>query len=49
MPLLCVGPSVQKCHRPVKIVGMSDEPTDQSMRITLFLLILVRCVLALSS
>ena len=32
MPLLCVGPSVQKCHRHVKIVDMSDERTDQSMR-----------------
>ena len=49
MPLLCVGPSVQKCHRHVKIVDMSDERTDQSMRTTLFLLILVRCVLAWSS
>ena len=25
-----------KCHRPVKIVDMSDERTDQSMRTTLF-------------
>ena len=24
-----------KCHRPVKIVDMSDERTDQSMRTTL--------------
>ena len=36
MPLLCVGPSVQKCHRPVEIVDMSDEQTDQSMLTTLF-------------
>ena len=49
MPLLCVGPSVRKCHRYVKIVDMSDERTAQSMRTTLFLRILVRCVLALSS
>ena len=49
MPLLCIGPSVQKCHRHVKIVDMSDERTDQSMRTTLFLLMLVRCVLSLSS
>ena len=28
MPLLCVGPSVQKSHRHVKIVDMSDEQTD---------------------
>ena len=49
MPLLYVGPSVQKCHRHVKIVDMSDKRTDQSMRTTLFLLILVRCVLELSS
>ena len=49
MPLLCVGPSVQKCHRSVKIVDMSDMRTDQSMRTTLFLLNLVRCVLTLSS
>ena len=35
MPLLCVGPSVQKCHRSVKIVDMSDERTDQSMCTTL--------------
>ena len=48
MPLLCVGPSVQKCHRHVKIVDMSDERTDHSMRTTLCLLILVRCVMALS-
>ena len=46
---LCVGPSVLKCHRHVKIVDMSDERTDQFMRTTLFLLILVRCVLVLSS
>ena len=25
MPLLCVGPSVQNCHRHVKILDMSDE------------------------
>ena len=37
MPLLCVGPSVQRCHRHVKIVDMSD----QSIRTTLFLLVLV--------
>ena len=43
MPLLCVGPSVQRCHRHVKIVDMFD----QSIRTRLFLLILVRCVLAL--
>ena len=49
MPLLCVGPSVQKCHRHVKIVDMSDERPKQSMCTTLFLLILVRWVLALSS
>ena len=49
MPLLCVGPSVQKCHGHVKIADMPDERTDHSMRTTLFLLILVRCVLALSS
>ena len=49
MPLLCVGPSVQNCHRHVKIVDMSDERTDQSMCTTLFLQILVRCFLALSS
>ena len=49
MPLLCVGTSVQKCHRHVKIIDMSDERTDQSLRTTLFLLILVRSVLALSS
>ena len=42
-------PSVQNGHRHVKILDMSDEQTDQSMRTTLFLLILVRCVLALSS
>ena len=47
MPLLCVGPSVQNCHRHVKILDMSDERTDQSMHTTLFLLILVSCVLAL--
>ena len=49
MQLLCDGPSIQKCHRHVKIVDMSDERTDQSMRTTLFLLILMRYVLALSS
>ena len=49
MPLLCVGPSVQKCHRHVKIVDMSDKRTDHLMHTTLFLLILVRCVLAFSS
>ena len=49
MPLLCIGPSVPNCHRHAKIVDMSDKRTDQSMRTTLFLLILVRCVLALSS
>ena len=49
MPSLCVGPSVQKCHRHVKTLDISDERTDQSIRTTLFLLILVRCVLALSS
>ena len=43
MTLLCVGPSVQRCHRHVKIKDMSD----QSIRTTLLLLILVRCVLAL--
>ena len=32
MPLLCVGPSVQRCHRHVKIVDMYD----QSIRTTLF-------------
>ena len=32
MPLLCVGPSVQRCHRHVKIVGRYD----QSIRTTLF-------------
>ena len=48
MPLLCVGPSVQNCHRHVKILDISDERTNQSIRTTLFLLILVRCVLALS-
>ena len=36
MSLLCVGPSVQNCHRHVKILDMSDERTDQSMRTTLF-------------
>ena len=41
--------SCPKFHRHVKILDMSDERTDQSMRTTLFLLILVRCVLALSS
>ena len=35
-PLLCVGSSVQKCLRHFKIVDMSDERTDQSMRTTLF-------------
>ena len=45
VPLLCVGPSVQKRHRHVKIKDMSDERIDQSMRTTLCLLILVRCVL----
>ena len=49
MPLLCVGPSVQNCQRHVKILGTSDERIDQSMRTTLFLLILGRCVLALST
>ena len=49
MPLLCVGPSVRKCRRYVKIVDMSDERTAQSMHKALFLLILVKCVLALSS
>ena len=44
MPLLCIGPSV-RCHRHVEIVDMSD----QSISTTLFLLILVRCVLALLS
>ena len=34
MSLLCVGPSVQNCHRHAKIVDMSDERTDQSMRTT---------------
>ena len=48
-PLLCVGYFVQKCHRHVKILDMSDERTDQSMRTTLFLLILVRLVLIFSS
>ena len=43
---LCVGPSVQNCHRHVKILDMSDERTDQSMRTILFLLVLVRCILA---
>ena len=37
-----------KCHRHVKIVDMPGEQTDQSMCTTLCLLILVRCVLALS-
>ena len=46
MPLLCIGPSVQNCHRHVKILDMSSERTDQSMRKPLLLLILVRCVLA---
>ena len=45
MPLLLVGPSVQRCPRRVKIADRSD----QSIRTTLFLLILVRCVLALLS
>ena len=35
MPLLCVGPSVKKYHRHVKIVDMSSKRTDQSMRTTL--------------
>ena len=30
MPLLCVEPSVQKCHRHVEIVDISDEHTGQS-------------------
>ena len=34
MSLLCFGPSVQNCHRQAKIVDMSDERTDQSMRTT---------------
>ena len=46
MSLLCVGSSVQNCHRHAKILDMSDERTDQSMRTLLFLLILVRCVLS---
>ena len=49
MPLLCAGPSVPNCHRHVKILDMSDERADQSMRTTLVLLILVRFVLTLSS
>ena len=49
MPIFWVGSSVQKCHGHVKIVDMSDERTDQSMRTTLLLLILARCDLALSS
>ena len=49
MRLLCVGHSVQNCHRHVKILDMSDERTDLSMRTTLFLLIRVSCVLAFSS
>ena len=32
MPLLCVGPSVQRCHRHVKIGDMYD----QSILCTLF-------------
>ena len=32
MPLLCVGPSVQRCHRHDKIVDLSD----QAIRTTLF-------------
>ena len=40
MPLLCVRLSVQKGHRHVQIVDMSDERTGQSMRTTSFLLIL---------
>ena len=36
MSLLCVGPSVRKCHRHVKIVDSSDERTDKSMCTTLF-------------
>ena len=45
--LLCVGPSVQKCHIHVKSVDLSDDRADQSMSTTLilFLLILVMCVL----
>ena len=39
MPLLCAGPSVQRCHRHVEIVDMPD----QSIRTTLFLLILWHC------
>ena len=49
MPIFWVESSVQKCHGHVKIVDMSDERTDQSMRTTLLLLILARCDLALSS
>ena len=49
MPLLCVGHSVKKCHRHVQIINMSDEQTDQSIRTASFLLILMRCVLALAS
>ena len=48
MPLLHVGSSVKK-SRTIKMLDISDERTDQSMRATLFLLIPVRCVLALSS
>ena len=36
MPLLCVGSSVQKCHKHVKMVDMPDELTDQSLCSTLF-------------
>ena len=43
MPLLCVGPSVQRCHRHFKIVDMSD----QSIRTTLFLFVLVTVILDL--
>ena len=49
MSLLCVEPSVQNCHKHAKTFDMSDERTDQSMRTTLLLVSLVRCVLALSS
>ena len=38
-----------KCHRHAKIEDMPDEQTDQSVCTRMFLLILVRCVLALSS
>ena len=36
MSLLCVVSSVQKCHRHVQIVDMSDEHDGQSMRTKLF-------------